>query len=159
MQGDGVVVTSVLHLMEAQLVGHVCHLVFMVRCLAGQLHLLLLVALRERVSRLGQAAVENLHDTVGFAVVVDGATLAWCPYEYQLCGSTNRLASHSGGDQVSLSRERRSNQVALPISFINQVSGVCGLVVGEGVLQPTPLFCVICSHCFYQRLDINVTRV
>lgn len=135
MQRDGVVVTSILHLVQAQLVGHVCHLVLLIRCLAGQLHLLLSVALRESISRLGEAAVENLHDAMRVAVVVDWAALAWCPYKYQLFKSTTTSASHTeAGEQVFTSRVRESNQVALPISFVNQVPGVCSLTIGEGVL-------------------------
>lgn len=149
VQGDGVVVTSVLHLMQAQLVGHVCYLVFLVRCLAGQLHLLLLITLRKCISRLGEAAVKDLHDAMGVAVVVDWAAHAWRPHKYQLCKSTTMSASHTSVDQVVMSQVRESNQVALPISFVNQVPGVCGLTVGKGILQPPSLLCVICSHCFY----------
>lgn len=73
--------------MEAELVGHVCHLVLLICLLGDDSHRSLgLVLLWEGVASLSEIAAKNLHDAVRVSVVVDGASLSWGPDEYKLVG-------------------------------------------------------------------------
>lgn len=85
VQGDSIVAALVFHLVQAELVGHVRHLISLIRRLLNELHWLFLVRVWEGESRLGQAALEDLHETVGVAVVMDGRPLSRSPYKNELC--------------------------------------------------------------------------
>ena len=87
MEGHGEVAALVRDAVDAQLVGHVCHFVFLVHPLRDDPHGLLSLARGEGVSRLCQVAAEDLHQAVRLAMIVDGATLARRPHEDKLFSS------------------------------------------------------------------------
>jgi hypothetical protein len=84
VKGNGKVVAAVGHSVEAELIGHVRHLVLIHCLLPNHFHWTLPVALGEGEPSLGQATLQNLHKAVGLAVVVDRAALAGTPYEDEL---------------------------------------------------------------------------
>jgi hypothetical protein len=93
VKGYGKVGALVPHTVDAELVGHVRNRVLAVRLFGHDLHRAVGAGLGEGVSRLGHLALEDLHQAVGVAVVVDRAALAGGPYEYKLCIATWLVSS------------------------------------------------------------------
>ena len=87
MQRHSEVAAFICHAVEAELVSHVCNLVFLIRLLGYRPHgPVTFLGVRELVSSLGQVPSQDLHQAVGIAVVVDGATLPRTPNQDQLSG-------------------------------------------------------------------------
>lgn len=85
VQGDGEVAAPVGHTMETELVGHVGHFIFFICLFREHSHRsLLCILIRERIASLRQTTVQDLHQAVRLAVIVDGAALARRPNEHQL---------------------------------------------------------------------------
>lgn len=85
MQGHSEVAAFICHAVEAKLVGHIRHLVFLVRLLGGDLHRSFFpFRVRELEPSLGQVPPQNLHQAMGVAVVMDRAPLSRTPDKHQL---------------------------------------------------------------------------
>lgn len=73
--------------MQTKFVGHVCHFIFLIRLFRLDLHgTAWLALLGEVIASLSQGALEDLHQAVGVAVIMDWATLAGGPNKDQLSG-------------------------------------------------------------------------
>ena len=91
MQGHSEVAAFVGDAVKSQLVGHIGHLVFLIYLLGDDLHgSLLFILFREREASLREVASQDLHQAVGIAVVVDRASLARRPDEYELYSQSVR---------------------------------------------------------------------
>jgi len=80
VERDGEVAALVGHAVQTELIGHVRDLVFFIRLFCDDLERAAGFSfLGELVASLGQVALENLHQAVGIAVVMDGTALAGRP--------------------------------------------------------------------------------
>ncbi len=77
VEGDGEVAALVGDAVQAEFIGHVRDLVFFIRLFCADLHGAAgLPFLGELVASFCQVALENLHEAVGIAVVMNGTALA-----------------------------------------------------------------------------------
>ena len=85
MEGDGEVVALVGNAVQAKLVGHVCHLIFLICLLGYDIHWTTgCPFFGKLIASLCQSALENFHEAVGIAVVVNRASLTRRPYKHEL---------------------------------------------------------------------------
>lgn len=120
MKGHSEAAALVGDAVDAQLIGHVCHIIFFMNSLRDHAHRLLSLALGEIISRLSQIAVEDFHQAVGIAVVVDRAALARRPDKNELFSSVRgKVNNHRGGFGLLRVASTPTYQVALPIPFVD----------------------------------------
>ena len=157
---DGEVAALVPNAMHAELVGHVCHGILPVHPLRYDTHRLVLVAFGEGVPSLGEVALEYLHQAVGLGVVVDGTALAGGPDKDELfvVSEDAQLPGDGLGDGGASGRCRQTYQIALSISFIDQVSGVSTAFVAHGIPRPVALVGYILFHQPGQLGDVDIIR-
>lgn len=85
VKGYGEVAAPVADPVDAKFICHVCHRILLMCSLRHHFHRLFFLALGEGISNLSQVALEDLHEAMGVAVVVDGTALARRPDKHKLC--------------------------------------------------------------------------
>lgn len=158
MQGHSEVAALVPHLVDAQLVGHVGDVVLLMRPLVRHLHRTLVVLLGDGVPDLSQVPLEDLHQAVGVAVVVDGTALARRPDEHELCEG-GRQGTGTMHRRWGATKKTATYQVALPVTVVNEVTSVALAGVAKGEATPVLLRRQIFPHQGGQVLDIDIGRV
>lgn len=79
---------------DTKIICYVCHPVGLVRLFLQDSHRPFVTWPRILVAGLGQVALEDLHQAVGVAVVMDGATFAWRPDKDELDAVSAWQESH-----------------------------------------------------------------
>lgn len=156
MEGHGKVGTLVGDAVKAKLVCHVCDLVLIVRLLRDDLHGAAGFTLGGKlIARLSEVALENLHEAVSIAVVVDWATFSRRPDEHELFD--NRLAFFCALLTLWL-RGCSTHQVAFAVSFVDKVARVSAAAITKSIFGPVSISAIIQLHETSEEIHVDVRR-
>lgn len=162
MEGDGEVAALVGDAVQAELVSHVCDLVFLICLFCDDLDRAAgFPFLGKLVASLGQAAFENFHKAVGIAVVMDWTALTGRPDQHKLirrCVSGGKGAVGLGRDSLGRMEGKQTYQVALAVALVDEISRVASTGITEGILCPVSITGIIQLHETSEECNVDIVR-